>query len=85
MGSGLGARISLPEGRKDGVLFTEAVGAMLLEVDKSADAAKLFDGLPWFPIGEVIELPDLDITGILKVPIDDLVKVWEKPFAEVVR
>ena len=85
MGSGLGARIGLPEGRKDGILFTEAVGAMLLEVDKSADPGKLFHGLPWFQIGEVTESPELDISGILKVPLDDLVKVWERPFAEVVR
>ena len=88
MGSGLGARVDLskfPAGRRDGCLFSEAVGAFLLEVDASANPEKLFAGLPWFDIGQVTESPDLEITGVMKVPIADLVKVWERPFAEVVR
>ena len=91
MGSGLGAQVDLskfPQGRADGKLFSEAVGALLLEVDASADPLELFGGLPWVEIGQVTESPQLAITNagqeVLDVPIDDLVKVWEKPFAEVV-
>jgi phosphoribosylformylglycinamidine synthase II len=92
MGSGLGAEVDLakfPAGRKDGCLFSEAVGAFLLEVDASADPGDLFQGLPHFEIGCVTESPDLAILDdrreTLRTPIEDLVSVWEKPFAEVVR
>ncbi|MGB9589186.1 MAG: AIR synthase related protein, partial [Armatimonadota bacterium] len=60
MGSGLGASVDLskfPTGRKDGALFAEAVGALLLEVDSSVDISELFGGIPWFEIGRVIEQP----------------------------
>jgi len=92
MGSGLGAETDLskfPAGRKDGCLFSEAVGAFLLEVDESADPGDLFMGLPWIEIGRVTESPDLAILDggreVLRTPISDLVGVWEKPFAEVAK
>ena len=92
MGSGLGAEVDLakfPAGRKDGCLFSEAVGAFLLEVDASVDPGDLFQGLPHFEIGRVTESPDLAILDgrreTLRTPIEDLVSVWEKPFAEVAR
>jgi len=92
MGSGLSARIDLsgfPKGRRDGALFGEAVGAFLLEIDSSADPADLFRGLPCAEIGQVTDSPELVIEDgsrqLLAAPIDDLVRIWEKPFAEVVR
>ena len=86
MGSGMGAEIDLAfPGRRDGALFSEAVGALLLELDASADPGELFGGLPWREIGQVTESSDLAIKEVITIPIDDLVKVWEKPFAEVVR
>jgi phosphoribosylformylglycinamidine synthase len=92
MGSGMGASIDLskfPEGRKDGALFAEAVGSLLLEVDSLVDPAELFGGLPWIEIGEVIKEPKLVIkegeSTILDLSVEDLVAVWEKPFMEVVR
>jgi len=91
MGSGLGAQVDLsafPAGRKDGALFSEAVGALLLEVDADSDPMDLFGGLPWIEIGHVTESPELIIRDgsdeLFRSPIDDLVKIWEKPFAEVV-
>lgn len=92
MGAGLGARIDLdafPAGRKDGALFGEAIGVLLLEVDSGADPADLFCGLPWIEIGQVTDCAKLAIISgggeIFNSPVDDLVKVWERPFAEVVQ
>jgi phosphoribosylformylglycinamidine (FGAM) synthase-like enzyme len=93
MGSGLGALIdfgAFPENaRKDGNLFAEAVGALLLEVDDFVDPFKLFAGLPFIEVGRVIADPQIKIKDkgmeVLHLPIEDLVRVWEKPFAEVVR
>ncbi|HUV03838.1 MAG TPA: AIR synthase-related protein [Armatimonadota bacterium] len=92
MGSGLGAAIDLsafPAGRRDGALFSEAVGALLLEMDGSSDPADLFCGLPWIEIGRVTDSPELAIKDgneeVLTVLVEDLIKVWGKPFAEVVR
>lgn len=92
MGSGLGVRVDLsafPAGRKDGALFGEAVGAMLLEMDASVDPADLFLGLPYCEIGRVTDSAELEIRDgakeVFTAPIRELVEVWEKPFAEVVR
>jgi len=92
MGSGLGADIDLgafPKGRRDGALFSEAVGAFLLELDSSSDPADLFCGLPWIEIGRVTDSPELAIRDgseeVLTMPVEDLVRIWERPFAEVVR
>ncbi|HET6453539.1 MAG TPA: hypothetical protein VFI02_03965, partial [Armatimonadota bacterium] len=93
IGSGLGVKVDLsvdrPPGREDGILFGEAVGAMLLEVHESVQPSSLFRGLPWFQIGRVTNSPGITILDnnkrIFKARTDDLVKVWERPFAEVVR
>jgi phosphoribosylformylglycinamidine synthase len=92
MGSGLGVRIDLgafPEGRRDGALFAEAVGSLLLEVDASADLARLFKNLPWFEIGHVTNEPNLAVLEggleVLSSAVEELVSIWEKPFAEVAR
>ncbi|MHB0912232.1 MAG: AIR synthase-related protein [Armatimonadota bacterium] len=83
MGGGLGAELTL-SGRPDGALFAEAVGAILLELDAEADPFTLFGGLPWTEVGRVTEKPEIAFAG-QRYSIGELVKIWEKPFAEVVR
>lgn len=92
MGCGLGARLDMskfPGMRGDGVLFGEAVGSILVELDGDARPAELFAGLPWTEIGTVTESPVMEICRgedmIWSSPVDRLVEVWEKPFGEVVR
>jgi phosphoribosylformylglycinamidine synthase len=92
MGGGLGAKIDLsgfPAGRKDGALFGEAVGAILLEMEPSADPFEIFGGLPWKEIGQVTDSGSIEVVDgeqeVWSSPVDELVKIWEKPFAEVVR
>jgi len=91
MGSGFGVRVDLsnfPSGRRDGAVFSEAVGSLLLELPRDVSPADLFGGLPWIQVGEVVEEPSLTIVDggvqIYDSPIDELIRVWEKPFAEVV-
>jgi phosphoribosylformylglycinamidine synthase len=92
LGSGLGANVDLasfPNGRKDGALFAESVGSILVEIDSESDPSKLFDGMPWIEIGRVADKSELKImdgqSEVWRSGIDDLSKVWEKPFLEVVR
>jgi len=92
MGGELGAEIDLqkfPNGRRDGALFGECVGSIVLEVDADADLFALFGGLPWIEVGRVTESKDIKVVDgeseIFRASVADLVKVWEKPFAEVVK
>ncbi len=92
IGSGLGADIDISPysgNRKDGVLFAEAVGTFLLEVDKDLDVSKVFNGFPCKVIGSVSDSNALSImengNRLAAIPVDDLIKAWEKPFKEVVR
>ena len=78
-----------PEGRKDGALFAEAVGAFLLEIDADTDPFALFGGLPWCEIGRVTEDQQLRVVDgereVFASTIGELVQVWERPFVEVVK
>ncbi|HAH87341.1 MAG TPA: hypothetical protein DCL60_08215 [Armatimonadetes bacterium] len=91
MGGGLGAKIDLSgfPGRGDGALFSEAVGAILLEMEPSADPFELFGGLPWKEVGRVTDSGCIEVADggreVWSSSVDELVKIWEKPFAEVVR
>lgn len=92
LGSGLGARVDVaafPKGRKDGALFAESVGSILLEVDAGCDLQKLFTGLPWMEIGLITDKSAIAIMDgeneIWRSDVDVLTKAWEKPFLEVVR
>jgi phosphoribosylformylglycinamidine synthase len=90
-GSGNGARISLdafPEGRKDGAIFGEFVGSVLLEVPSEHNLNGQFGNVPYRVIGEVLPDPQLVLLDRGKVvwqePIAALGEVWSKTFREVI-
>ncbi len=93
LGSGLGCSVSL-DGLADHlnlanprpILFAEMIGSILLEVD-SGKAETLASELSGFVIGKV------DNTAILRlnssketaeIPLRDLIRIWKKPFREVI-
>jgi phosphoribosylformylglycinamidine synthase len=91
LGSGYGARISLeafPEGRKDGAIFGEFVGSVLLEVPSEYNLDEQFGGVPYRVIGEVLPDPQLILLERGKVvwqgAIAALGEVWSKTFREVI-
>ncbi len=88
-GGGLGARLDLQAmgaGRPEGILFAEAVGAFLLEVDAHADPAALFAGLEYRVVGAVLSQPTLEIASAgqsARASLAELEAVWAAPFLEV--
>ena len=88
-GSNLGASIDLAKvhpGRIDGVLFSEAIGCMLFEIDSNTDPDKIFNGYNWRVIGEVKEEPVIRLIRdkeAIDLLIDELTHAWEAPFKEV--
>jgi phosphoribosylformylglycinamidine (FGAM) synthase-like enzyme len=90
-GSGLGARIELDSsvaGRKDGFLFGEFTGSVLLEMPGGANLAEALAGVPHKVVGRVIAEPELvlaaDGTVIQREPISTLAEGWAKTLREVV-
>jgi len=90
-GSNLGARITLdgfPEDRKDGAMFGEFVGSVLLEVPSDYDLNGQLGDVPHRVIGEVIPEPQLMLLDRGKVvwqePTAALSEVWGKTFREVI-
>jgi len=90
-GSGYGARITLdafPEGRKDGSLFGEFVGSVLLEVSSEYNLNGQLGDVPYRVIGEVLPEPQLILLDGGKVvwqePTAALGEVWSKTFREVI-
>jgi phosphoribosylformylglycinamidine synthase len=90
-GSGLGARVNLDTaipGRRDGLLFGEFIGTVLLEVPADCNLEKSFAGIPHQVIGEVTAEPKLELTAgretLWQENISDLAESWAKPFREVV-
>ncbi len=91
LGSGLGARINLDfaaGSRKDGFLFGEFVGSVLLEVSEEIALQKVLDGVPYRLIGEVREEARLVLTeggkAVWQEQVSSLAEDWEKTFREVV-
>jgi len=91
-GSGLGARVetSVAAGeRRDGLLFGEFIGSVLLEVSPDCDLKKLFGGLPHRVLGEVTSDPKLTLADkgetIWQEPVRDLAEAWSSTFLEVVK
>ena len=90
-GSGLGARIefdsSVP-GRKDGLLFGEFVGSVLLEVPAGQKLDESLAGIAHQVIGKVTAEPELVLTAdgkaIWQASISTLAEGWAKTFREVV-
>jgi len=90
-GAGCGARVKLDNslrGRKDGFLFGEFLGSVLLEVPSEGDLAEHFAGIPHRVIGEVIPEQRLILADDGKVVWQELTSVlaesWSKTFREVV-
>jgi len=90
-GSGYGARITLdafPEGRKDGSIFGEFVGSVLLEVPSEYNLNGQLGDVPYRVIGEVLAEPQLILLDGGKVvwqePTAALGEVWSKTFREVI-
>jgi phosphoribosylformylglycinamidine synthase len=90
-GSGYGARISLdafPEGRKDGSIFGEFAGSVLLEVPSEYNLSGQLGDVPYRVIGEVLRDPQLILLDRGKVVWQEttvaLGEVWSKTFREVI-
>ncbi len=90
-GSGLGARVELENssvGRRDGFLFGEFVGSVLIEVSPDLDLEKHLEGIPHRMFGEVVEEPRLLLAEGEKLIWQEftwaLAESWAKPFREVV-
>jgi hypothetical protein len=73
--------------RKDGLLFGEFLGSVLLEVAPDFEAAKLLKGVPYAVAGEVIPEPRLILvsgsTTLWQDEISKLASVWSGTFREV--
>ncbi|NLG84495.1 MAG: phosphoribosylformylglycinamidine synthase [Firmicutes bacterium] len=88
-GGGMGAEIDLMAigGRWDGILFAEAVGAFIVEIEAQEDPATLFAGLPWRRIGRVVEEEALSFSygpERVKIPLAELVAAWEATFPPLI-
>jgi phosphoribosylformylglycinamidine synthase len=90
-GSGYGARIMLdafPEGRKDGSIFGEFVGSLLLEVPSEFNLNGQLGEVPYRVIGEVLADPRLILCDGAKIVWQEstatLGEVWTKTFREVI-
>lgn len=89
-GSGLGATVNLDvPGRKDGLLFGEFIGTVLLEVAPDCDLEKSFRGIPYHVIGEVTQEPGISLaqsgTIIWQESVATLAAGWARTFREVVK
>lgn len=90
-GSGLGARIELDAsipGRRDGLLFGEFVGSVLLEVSPECDPGSLLGGIPHRTIGELTQDRRLVLVEgrsvIWQESTSQLAESWSKTFREVI-
>jgi phosphoribosylformylglycinamidine synthase len=90
-GSDMGARVELDAsiaGRKDGFLFGEFIGSVLLEVSPGWNLDGFLAGIPYQIIGEVTAEPELVLAAgndiIWREAIAKLAEDWAKPFREVV-
>jgi len=89
-GGRLGADLDLTAwgpARRDGILFSEAIGSFIVEIEAGADPDDLFAGIEHTPLGTVtasrcISLKDGD--DGLALRIEDLVAAWESTFKDVV-
>jgi len=103
-GSGYGARVSLDAlsngvgthqgapllspGRKDGAVFGEFIGSVLLEVPREFNLNRQLGDVPFRVIGEVLPNPQLILLDHAKVIWQEstaaLGEVWSRPFREVI-
>ncbi len=88
LGSGLGARVELlrdVDGRRDGFLFGEFIGAMLIESPADLDLDEVFSGIPYEVIGEVIAEPRIVLTADGREAWSGSVAGLEEPWASIFR
>ena len=88
-GGGLGVDLSLDSsaGSLEGLLFSECIGSVLVEVNSQSDPGELFGDLPYMVLGRTIGDPIIRVTyrgDSVELPMDDLVTAWESTFGEVV-
>jgi phosphoribosylformylglycinamidine synthase len=91
LGSGLGARLNLDwvgPGRRDGFMFGEFIGSVLLETVPICDPDKAFAGIPHLVLGEVTQEPKLCLSAGGKIlweeSVATLAEAWSETFREVV-
>lgn len=92
-GGGLGARVELdgdgaPHARRDGLLFGEFVGSVLLEVPPDRNLEQFLGNVPHRTLGEVTQEPKLVLVDGGEVRWQEftatLAESWSKTFREVV-
>jgi len=88
-GGGLGVDLSLDSsaGPLEGLLFSECIGSVLVEVGSESDLEELFGDLPYVVLGRTISEPVIRVSycgDSVELPMDDLVNAWESTFGEVV-
>jgi phosphoribosylformylglycinamidine synthase len=90
-GSSLGVRVNLDvsvPGRRDGLLFGEFVGSVLLEVPPDCNVEPLLGGMPYRELGHVTQEPHLVLAEADNILWQEdtaaLAECWRKPFREVV-
>jgi phosphoribosylformylglycinamidine (FGAM) synthase-like enzyme len=91
-GSGLGARINLdafPAGRRDGFLFGEFIGSVLLELPAGVALDAAPGSVPHRIVGEVTQEPKLELAAggktVWAEETSTLAEIWERTFREVVK
>jgi phosphoribosylformylglycinamidine synthase subunit PurSL len=89
-GSGLGARVALDSAagrRRDGLLFGEFIGSMLLEVSQDFEFPRDSE-IPHARIGEVMKSHEIALEdqgkSVWHQPVASLAETWSKTFREVV-
>jgi phosphoribosylformylglycinamidine synthase subunit PurSL len=101
LGSGFGVRLdfhalenaqtavpgSPPKVRRDGLLFGEFIGSVLLEVAPDFDPAHHLPGVPSAFIGEIIRAPRIILSAgeqtLWEDEVSNLTRVWSSTFREV--
>ena len=91
LGSGLGAQVQLDavSGRRDGLLFGEFVGSVLIEVPPHFDADKQLQAIPHLLIGHILPESKLRLVEggetVWEESIATLEEDWSKTFREVMK
>ncbi len=91
LGSGFGARVRLeafPSGRRDGFLFGEFVGSVLIEVPPGTKLEERLAGIPFRIIGDVVAEPYLTLIdrgkAVWEGQVEGLAESWRQTLREVV-
>jgi len=87
-GAPQGVHVRSPRGRKDGAIFGEFVGSVLLEVSSDFNLNEQFGDVNYLVIGEVLPDPQLVLRDqgdvVWRATTAALGDVWSKTFREVI-